>query len=619
MSYLNALRLHFSGKFQAAVSTVNNDPAHFDNATFKPEFQVRPGGWWNPRGDANWRMIGCNITSAWLESGAPAAASDPVLQCTIADSDLTAAAKLADLDPAQQMVSEIWGLVIRIADATGNTLLHGNFEHASFISIWQRWPGAGGSGAACATYQSVLTDLEWGDVSGSPFLAALRAASADGLLSIKFNVDAYDGNLQSPTFTLGRVAGTIGPASKGEPRHFVLGRHFMTTNGNPGGFFSPAGQINFCEAALDSKTAKLYLDLGNALPVASKGGPPTNIGALSLAYITFDNNGNSIFNPVGGTTVDYLAPGWYETTAGLVTLPTTGSFPKLDLENIAQNPLAIMLTPQGGNPTPSITEPTVGLYLRADRFVYRMNPGESASIDLYATNLGVPYTNAVVIAYLDSTGIGGGPQIGVPTNALEFPSSLMTDSNGRATLTVKADDPRNPRGFIDGQVYGIRAVLADTLPPALQYPFNPSEFISFLVWDEFKGDPPVWFGNLQPVFQQYANLYPIMQRFLDLASYDSICENLIPLRIAFGLGMEDANSMPVTRDLSASKRKAILTWLTKLGPDGKPLLGAPPPLVAAVEVATTAPAKETESLDDGKLAAIRRVRAAAARRGGRNQ
>ena len=37
MSYLHAVRLTFAGRFQAAVSTVNNDPTHFDNASFKPE------------------------------------------------------------------------------------------------------------------------------------------------------------------------------------------------------------------------------------------------------------------------------------------------------------------------------------------------------------------------------------------------------------------------------------------------------------------------------------------------------------------------------------------------------------------------------------------------------
>ena len=34
--------------------------------------------------------------------------------------------------------------------------------------------------------------------------------------------------------------------------------------------------------------------------------------------------------------------------------------------------------------------------------------------------------------------------------------------------------------------------------------------------------------------------------------------------------------MPVTRDLSAAKRAAILSWLSSPGPDGKPLLGEEP-------------------------------------------
>lgn len=42
MSYLSPLRLHFAGTFQASPSTVNNDPTHFNNATFKPEYRLRP-------------------------------------------------------------------------------------------------------------------------------------------------------------------------------------------------------------------------------------------------------------------------------------------------------------------------------------------------------------------------------------------------------------------------------------------------------------------------------------------------------------------------------------------------------------------------------------------------
>ena len=124
MSYLGALRLHFAGQFQSNVSTVNNDPAHFDNAIFKSTYQAMegnhmrpPNGWFNPQGDAAFRLLGCTVGSAWLPSG-PVPASDPVLGYIVADSDGQVPGKMVDLDPEQQLVSEIWGLQVRIADST---------------------------------------------------------------------------------------------------------------------------------------------------------------------------------------------------------------------------------------------------------------------------------------------------------------------------------------------------------------------------------------------------------------------------------------------------------------------------------------------------------------------
>ncbi|MDX6707435.1 MAG: hypothetical protein QOK16_2949 [Solirubrobacteraceae bacterium] len=55
MSYLNPLRLHFAGTFQANVSTVNNNPPNFDNSLFTPSdlerTQDESKGSWNPCGD----------------------------------------------------------------------------------------------------------------------------------------------------------------------------------------------------------------------------------------------------------------------------------------------------------------------------------------------------------------------------------------------------------------------------------------------------------------------------------------------------------------------------------------------------------------------------------------
>ncbi|MDQ3510875.1 MAG: hypothetical protein M3414_04145, partial [Pseudomonadota bacterium] len=304
MSYLNPLRLHFSGRFQANVSTVNNDPAHFDNAAFEPGYQAMegpgmnpPNGWFNPQGDAAWRFLGCTVNSAWMPSGA-VTAPDPVLACIVADSDSRAPAKLVDLDSEQQLVSEIWGLQVRIAKADGTTLLTGDFDPAAFIDIWDRsTDSAGGDTVAGAMYQSVLDNLQWVDVSGSPFLTALQAAASDGLLSIKFNVDTFNMDHTSPDFMTGRIVGTIGPANLSEPRHLVLGRQFMaasvslpTTN-----FFTPAGGVNFCVGAINAAEGCIYLDLGNAL-TTGVGGAINDQGNLTLGI--YDPRLAPI-NPVG--------------------------------------------------------------------------------------------------------------------------------------------------------------------------------------------------------------------------------------------------------------------------------------------------------------------------------
>jgi Ferritin-like len=287
MTYLAPLRPHFAGQFQAAPSTVNNDPTHYDNATFKREYQL-PGntrGWWNPRGNADWRLIGCSVTGAHRADGTATPDDDPVRGMLVTDSDRQVPAKLADLDSAQQLCSVIFGLEVRLAAANGATLLRGRFRPAGFIDIWNRaqGPGAQGDIGACAAYQSVLTDLEWGDVSKSPFLTELRSAAGDGGLSIRFNVDGYNLNAASPHFTRGRIVGTIGTASADEPEQFVLGRQFVPAPANAPGFFTPVGAINFCTAAVDTAGSQVLLGLGNALPTVAPAGAQEDLQSALAA------------------------------------------------------------------------------------------------------------------------------------------------------------------------------------------------------------------------------------------------------------------------------------------------------------------------------------------------
>lgn len=529
MSYLNELRLHFAGRFQASVSTVNNDPAHYHNAGFQPSYQEwgagATNGWWNPQGDAVWRLLGCQITSAWTNDGQVANA-DPVLGCSIADSNTRAPAKLLDLDSEQQLVSEIWGLQVRIVTADGTTLLTGDFEPAAFMDIWTRAQGKGEDVNACAIYQSVLSNLQWADVSSSPFLAALRAAASDGWLSIKFNVDGYSMDRESADFLTGRIVGTIGPATRDEPRHLVLGRQFMAVDGQGQGFFTPAGKLNFCVGRVDAAASCIYLDLGNALPTMSPGGPAVNLGPLTLScYDPTSTPGQPAGSAVtiGTISEEYATSDrWYAQTAGIVRMPIAPAL----LSRVQSAPLALT-----GNAGVQIQEWSNGAFVRADRFVYRMSPGDKVQVSLYATRFGGALRETALQIAFDPSGLQGGdgaPPVAVPQAALQYSTSVTTDNQGRAQLTVTASDPGMPRSFngdygIDGQVYGLRASFSDAAVSG-GGPDDPWSFISFLVWSDFKckvPKAPTWYDDLQPVFQQYGNLYPIMKRFVDLTDYES--------------------------------------------------------------------------------------------------
>ncbi|WP_263352906.1 hypothetical protein [Acidicapsa acidisoli] len=569
MSYLNPLRLNFAGRFKAAPSTVNNDPTHFNNATFKPQYQEwgkgANNGWWNPSGDAVFRLIDCAVTTAFL--GGDEVSGDRVLSFRVTDTATRMPAKMVDLDSEQQMVSQIWGLQVRICDAEGNDALSGEMDVTSFIDIWQRDIGSDvskvGDGFFSTYYQSVLTNVKWSETLTSPFLQQLRAQSTDRSLSIHFIVDGYNMDHTSPDFTYGRIVGSIGPHAANEPKRFTLGRYLAPTG-------AQGYSVNYCTAVVDEATSKLLVDLGNALPTDGCGGPQSNLGTLTVAC---QSPGG--WQPL--CSINYLDTGWYTRYAGISAIPFSRPLNKAELAAIQSGPLAIQFTPPGGGPTVTVLQEAAnGQHVRADQFVFRADPGDVVKADLWMTQWGEPMVSGSITVVLDNSQLQGQPgvwpDVGTPAEAISFQKTLQTNPEGRASLEIETTAPGNPRDYIDGQVYGIRAY-----PASQKYSDqDQQEFISMLLWDDFTPDEPItWYGSMEPIFQQYANLYPVMARFLNLASYDDICanRNVQLLRMAFGLEESDPNVMPVTRDLSGAKRKAILRWLTEVGPDGKPLLG----------------------------------------------
>jgi len=624
MSYLNAVRLHFAGTFRANPGTVNNDTRHFNAATFKERYQTvedppNLNGWWNPKGANAFRLSECRVTNVCYADGTStfSEAEDPILRMTVREAQDRSAAKIVDLDPEQQFVSEIWGLQINVSDGA-RTAIKGEFLPVAFSDMWwvRRTPW----------FQSLIAPVQIDEGIDSRFLRELSELTTEDALSVKFVVDQHSSSSdrnRGRGFTYGRVYGTIGPYLAGEPRHFVAGRYLRPVSSNPR---NAANSVYCISAMVDRERPKLRLDLGNALLISADNA--LNVGALYGGYIDekrgFTLLGNATSNPTVAPAVavardaqilyrpdvDYEADGlaWYHRTAGIVDLPGNSALTDEQMSAIASRPLAVAQQLSSTEFRIVASENRHGLFVRPDTFTFRINPGDDQEVTLFATKFGEPTANLQIRAVEELAHIGLGsigdedeihlprqPRKGIPQDAISYPLLVTTNTRGVAKVTVKTKNPGSPR-FLDGQMYGVAFYPADVLVQENnnlvldpEYRHNPLHALSILLWSGMpEVKEPTWYGHILPILEVYANLYPVMKGMMRLDDYDSVVSNQKLIAMAMSLDEAHPNYMPVTRDLSRAKKQLILHWLElKDNATGLPPKGDPP---------DTRPVKETSAL-----------------------
>lgn len=554
MSYLDVPRLHFSGIFIANPSTINNTPQNFDpTVAITPQNEA-----WNPNGNHAWKLS-CQVRTAVDTSGS-VKSLDPIIGSVVRSIDQPVVAKLVDLDTEQQMVSQIWGMKVKVA-VSDTEFFIGDFQVVCFNDIFFRVPQGQPDGMFSAYYQSVLNNVTWSSKISSPFLKQLQKASPN-TLSIKFVVDGYNDDSTSPTFNQGRVAGTIGPAWPGEPPNFVAGRFLRPANYNSQNPFSGT-PLWFAPARVDSKRRRVLVDLGNSIPTVTPAGPPLpTLGKLQLAIMTSPK-------PTILGEYDYSQQ-TYEATAGVQEFKVT---PK-QVQTLSNTPLGILQVSPAVPPvtTQLLGENANGAYINVTQQVYRMAPGTAAQVEVMALAFGEPAANqSIQIQFNNSMLQPPSPPappmpVGVPKSALKFDASTTTGDDGRATFTLTAKDPKNPRGFIDGQVYGVGYSWAEEADPT--YPSDPNNFVSVLVFNKYpKLANPTW-QDVQPILAQYAKLYPFMTNpvGINLGSYPDVIKNLQAIQGVLMLPKTDPSYMQVTRDMSPDKVNMILKWISQGAP-----------------------------------------------------
>ena len=645
MSYLDPPRFSFSGTFMSNPSTINNATENYEPGV---QYNNNPPGplnpqsvWWNPTGWAFFTVPSATVTSACAELGTTITSGDPIIGAQIVSvpTGVTPGhqGRLVDLDPDQQSRSMIVGMALQIttADEDGVTII-GVVAPMTIIDIWGRVQGGSGGGinTAGCMYQSVIQNVQWNGIANtkSGVLKALYAASPD-TLSIKFNVDAYNGISTAPQFTQGRFVGTIGPyldlaAGVPEPMHVLAQRRawnqssLVTSNPSP---------LN--SAPFQVKNNYLSIDLGNAIPTVPSTANPQLAGAFAelgpVSVVSIDAQGSpTVIQTLFTTAAEFTTA--YTTTAGIYDVPLTTQ----QQTTLQSSPAGVQIGPAPSStggvmsprqavqakagltvhlppPTPAapaatiaIAENAQGNFASLDFNALRLACGAAAwspaaltgaeitgnaQVPLYATVFGVPTANqtlnvqTAINQYQFPTSQGNPYYISnAPANAItpapvwvDPPpnnytptniATITTDANGVGAFDVTANALTQQQ--ID-EVQGNRRAL-----PSQVYLYNHDwsmdtigQPITFLVFINTPGpSSPTWSADVQPIFQQYADLYPGMKGILDLGSYAVVSGNISRFQQVMNLPMTDPGMMPVTRDLAPVQLTMINAWFANPKP-----------------------------------------------------
>jgi hypothetical protein len=255
------------------------------------------------------------------------------------------------------------------------------------------------------------------------------------------------------------------------------------------------------------------------------------------------------------------------------------------LSLIEQRPLALI-----NGSSLVIREELGGMTLRAEKFTQRLDPNLAANnkaiITFYASRYGKPVEDFKVQFQSTSPAVDVSdcppdpppgstnhpspttPRAEIPT--LDTPADAITiepiggGKTQNGTLQYLVQGPSqfgSPREYLDGQLYTIDYNFESgtkTIPQTF-------DNLAILVFSSFSvSTPPKW-EEIQPVLQQYANLYPIMSRGLfDFSKQKQADASAYIMRFVFDKDIKDPDYMPVTRDLSQGKRTALIDYFSNV-------------------------------------------------------
>ncbi len=563
MSYLNVPRIHFFGEFLASPSTINNRASNFDPVTnpipeYPPTVQANPNGLvgWNPMGVARFMLNGTNINGTPLsgvfvksvmpETGDLVLDGDPIIGARILTSTSGAPGKIVDLDPGQQMISQLFGLQLQLnipsEDNAGFSMKGGEY-----LAVPNLTDMNGSRFSGIMETKIFPEQINWNNTSSSTLLGKFEKACKYGI-SVKFTLDlfqGFDGNTSAPNFTFGRITGALGPALEGEPTRCSVGRKFIPQTRSGGEGSSALYQSGYL--LVDNTRNKSVIDLSNSTLMYN---PKTNAPFPKELYaaVIIKDKPNYFGNKKN--VVDNYS--WaYINTAGIVEVDIN----KTETKGLVSNPFALY-DPASRNPDVAVLQ-EADTYVNLSKYFMRLpasNDGNesSLSVDMIARQWGKPLADTYAIEFVSNS-----PQTGI-----SIPKTVTTGADGKGTLTVtwdglKESNLQGDRSYIGSQLYYLGGDWQKT-----SNMFWSGAGLSVIAWPAYKMPAnPTWLNDVKPVMDEFMRVYPGMKQIMDMSDYDTVKNNSQKLKMVFSFPETNPSAMPVTRDLSPALKSMIILWI----------------------------------------------------------
>ncbi|WP_089934445.1 hypothetical protein [Candidatus Entotheonella palauensis] len=600
MSVLSFPRIHFNGIYLWDPGLTNNFSQLYDSVdvrillpdgvtyeSFKDFVIDNQLGSWNYYGthDCQFKSSRTTITGGVLNADRGLTSDDPIVGKSVRLNG-----KLVDLDPAANWNSQIFFDSFRFGDSTiGLRARRSHRMHSRWIGPRAAFqlPIAGGFGVV---WQTVFAkeDVRFFGATQSPLIAALQEAmEADGADGVMLRFSTYrtlyfqgdgeediehdpDGsvinqlvaelhqryqngeNISNPAYSV--AVGTVGLWRSGETPSVPEGRYLATQVpvdiAGVGAF--PLGP---CVAEVDSERQRLTVDLCHTIPEINFERDKADLGTLRLAI---EYAGDTIEIATIGP-VEYGRDA-YEATAGMIDLNLESHADPQIIEKIEAGRL-VLLVNQSGRDVVALRENDLTVQASL-RDIY-LDEDLSRAIQLTVLDKGRPAqpgTRILTAGYDRNRRLIPAP--------MSSPEILMVEEAGKATLRLSPDAP----GFFNIQFYPFRR--DEPMPrPGAQLNISTGFFVSVRVLpfdNEFEAltrDEQLSFRFIYDhILRPYDLLNPVMARpGIDLPLSDRDLMTRLPtiIRIREAIAasqFESARYMPVTRALSAGKRRLLDRW-----------------------------------------------------------